>query len=189
MSTFAYWSPRQGRSTTVLQGAIFQGLAAGLVGTADDLVNLFAGAPSQLGAVPLADWLTFVNDPVQGTIVTIIQPGEYKGLGWVPFAGGFNVSNAVTVDATLAQRQSGNPNSDPFQPEVQAQRFKFATTIQDAGVVTSFVIDSDEIDAGRNTVRLHTWDPAGGISVPLAAGAYLVPGATTLRIERTGDAV
>lgn len=188
MSTFAYWSPRPGGSTTVVQGAIFQGLAAGIVGTTDNLINLFAAGPVQIGSVPLADWLTFVNDPIVGTVVTLLQPGQYKAIGWVPWNSGFNVLNCVSVDATLAQRQSGNPNPDPNEIEVQAQRFKLATTIQDAGVTTTFVVDSDEIAAGRNTVRLHSVDPSAGISAPAPGAAYLGLTGATLRLERTGDA-
>ncbi len=188
--TIIYRAPPAGASSTVLQSARFVGLAAGLVGATDDLVSLFAGAPIVMGTVPLSEWLTFVNDPLLGTVISIIQPGTYRAFGWVPFFGGFNVAHAVTIDATLAQRQSGNPNADPDEAEVERQRFKFGTTIQDLGPEVTFVIDSDEIDAGANTVRLHTWNPGGGggTSLPLALAAYLDISVSTLRISRIGDA-
>lgn len=186
--TIIYTAPRAGASSTVLQGAIFTGLNAALVGAVDNLVSRFAAAPVQVGAVPIAEWMTFVNDVASGTVLTILQPGLYRVVGWVPFNGGFNVAHAITVDATLAQRQSGNPNAEPNAPEVERNRFKLATTLQDLGPEASVVIDSDEIAAGANTIRLHTWNPAAGISAPLALAAYLNTTSPVLRIERSGDA-
>lgn len=167
------------------QGAIIQEIdPAGASGSTDDLVALFQVATVQIGAVALASWLSRSDTVALGTVVTIIQEGVYTMHFYVPWATGQNVGCALTIDATVAQRQTVVP--EPTAPEVLATNFRSNTSIQATPVWATVNITPAIIAAGENTLRAHTFNPLAAGS-PAAGAAYVNGPACAWQIRRIGS--
>lgn len=182
-------APSSGGSTNTVtrQGIIVPVLtAASPVGSTDSTVILWTGASVQVGTVALASWVTRADSATLGTTFTIIQPGIYSVVLYIPFNGG-DVANSVTLDATAAQRQTAIP--EPMDPQCYANNFQFATGDLVSKPITALVpVLQADIDAGggANVIRAHVVD-INTPGAPPPAAIFLNTAETVVRIFRVGD--
>lgn len=173
--------------TATTQGAIVRGLdAANPVGTTDSTVIRFtgAGAPAQVGTVPLANWLAIDDDAALATRFRILQPGFYQALIYIPLNTG-DVLNAISFNATAAQRQTANP--EPFDPEI------YGGTFQLSGLFNSIIpgqpvvpVRQADITGGTNVIRAHV-TTVSSPGTPPGAGGFADPANVAFRLFRVGD--
>lgn len=172
-------------STVELQGLITPVIVAvTATGSTDDLVLLFTGVGTTIGDVALGDWITRTDSATLGTTFAILQPGIYDCFLYVPWSAGRSVGNAITKDATVAERQTAVP--EPTSPSVFGGNFKTTTTIQTTPVACSIPVTQAEIDADTNIIRAHSFDPLVAGTAPPAA-SYVNVNEVVFRIFRTGD--
>lgn len=177
--------PAGGGSSVVLQGAIIPTIVAvTATGTVDDLVLSFTGATVQIGAVPVASWLTRTDSATLGTTLAVLQPGYYSAIVYVPWAAGQNVMSQITYNATAAQRSAAV--AEPLDPECFGARAKAATTIESMSVQGLIPVTQADIDAGTNIIRAQVANPLAA-GTPPAAAAYAAVAETVCRIFRFGD--
>lgn len=153
-------------------------------GTIDTSVARFNGAVTQIGAVPLADWVTVTDSATLGTVVSILQRGLYMALLYVPLTGGSTFQCGVTFNAPVGIRQG---NFEPYDASVYASGFVFGSLLEIApGGWPTLPIPITEADilAGTNLIRGQYTDVAGN---PPLGGAFIDPANVVLRISRFGD--
>lgn len=158
-------------------------------GSTDALVLRFTAAPLQIGAVPIAQWVTITTDLVLGTVATIIEPGVYSCLLYVPWSAGIDVGDYVTLDAPAALRQTVVP--EPDDPTVRnAQLVNASAAVAESLTITiPIVVDSTMISAGENTIRFQAAQiGAYPAATAPAAGDFLLPGTSCARIDKIGEA-
>lgn len=167
-----------------------QGLAAPTVvavtatGSTDDLVLLFTGANTLFGTVPLTSWMTRTDSATLGTVFTPLQSGIYACTIYVPWAAGVNAALAITKNATVAQRQTANP--EPLDPEVFNARLQFGDEVNGTGVPIEIPVTRAEIAAGTADIRAHAFDPSVA-GTPPAAASFVNVAEVVFRIFRVGD--
>lgn len=174
-----------GGSDVVLQGGVFPTIVAvTATGSIDVLVVHFTGASIQIGTPTVASWVTRVNSATLGSTFAIIQPGVYDCQLALPY-GNTNAGAALSLDATLAQRQVGPPIGNTA--EVYASYFQFNTLVGNIPLSASMTVTTAQISAGTNVIRAHAFIP-GFASNPPPAVDWIAPTGTFLRIIRTGNA-
>lgn len=172
------------------QGARIIALNATPTGAVDDSVARYNPAsPTQIGSVPLANWLTFTTTANEGTTWKITQPGVYYcTMIQTPAAVGVaGLLIGITLDAPAAML-NGNPQFYAAGGECFATDFllnEAAGTfyaLQCGGPVT--ITSAMAANAALGIIRAHITDLFGGPPVALTYNAA----ESTFRILRIGDA-
>lgn len=172
------------------QGFVVRGLATPPVASdaAENMIAVWAGADVQLGSVPLAQYVTRVDDPLVGTTFEFSQSGIYLVAFYavLPFDGTSGLMPGVSLDAAPALRSNANP--EPWEPLVVGSDawFNWPADTSVAFLIARGVMHVTPTQAatpGLGVMRCHLSDSNNGPVTEFSLNAANC----TLRLRRTAD--